>query len=366
MKRNILLSVLAAAVLAVLASCQTSLSIPYTQPSNVDMSRYRNVAVSSASRYDGYQSLPSYIRYDDSFFSPVIVFNNYPTSYSYDSVNSATAGELTRIVNKVFSSSSYYSTLSSDRTDSYTSLYRIGKDPSAMLRSDGVDALIVPKITGLRSDEYIHVDTEKNSKGEEVLIYTLYRTVDVSFSITVLDTATNRIVAMRDYRTSRSTHETFDPHFFRFTSILSQQDLVRSALSATVSDITADFIPTRRYADVTLKDNNPKNKSVEDAYKAASDGNFSYALTLFRQAYENEGHVPSGYNAALILASGGDIDGALKILSEIRESGRDDKEVDRFYSRLVTIKAKNEEAAKQYEVTEPSAAETVSPYSYLF
>ena len=367
MRRNILIALLLTA-LVLCASCQTSLSIPYTQPSNINMSQYRSVAVASASKYSGYQSLPRFVRYIDDFYSDSrFVFYNYATSYSYDSVNSTTASELTRMVEKVFASSSYYSTLSTDKTDTYISLYKIGRDPSEMLQADGVDALIVPRITSLRSDEYIDMDIVKDYRGTEKVVYTLYRTVDISFTLTVLDTSTNRIVAIKEYSTSAVSHESFDPKYYYFTSILSEQDLVSSALSDKISEIIADFIPTRRYAEVTFKDNSPKNESVEEAYKAAKNDNFDYALTLFRNAWENSRHVPSGYNAALILASRSDYDGALEILSEIRSMGLDDREVDRFYSRLTALKAKNEEAKKQYEPkTDSSTTGTASPYSYLF
>lgn len=367
MRRNILIAVLAA-LLVLCVSCQTSLSIPYTQPSNIDMSRYRSVAVASASEYKGSQSLPYYIRCVSDYYAySQSVINRYGTSYSFDSIKSATRSGLTRMVENVFASSSYYSTLPASKTDTYVSLYKIGRDPSEMLRSDGVDALIVPRISSIASDEYIDIAVVKDYRGTEKVVYTLYRKVDISFTLTVLDTATNRIVAMREYSTSAVSHEDFDPKYYYLTTILSVDDLVSNALSDKISEIVDDFIPTRRYAEVTFKDNSPKDESVEDAYKAARNGNFDYALELFSNAWENSSHVPSGYNAALILASRSDYEGALEILSEIRSEGLDDREVDRFYSRLVSLKEKNDEARKQYEQKSDTAStEAVSPYSYLF
>lgn len=364
MRKHILMTLLIAAVL-LLASCQTVISIPYTQPSNIDMSQYRNIAVASASKYEGSQSLPFYVRYDNYIYAPGIIYPEYFTSYSYSDVNSTAAKELTKMVSKVFNSSSYYSALSTEKTDTYISLYRIGKDPSALLKNDGIDALIIPKITSLRTDEYIDVRVVKDYKGVETIRYTLYRTVDISFTLTVLDTATDRIVTVREYRASNSDWEVFDPNYYIFTTLLSEQQLVADALSDKISEIVADFIPTRRYTDVTLKDNKPKNESVEEAYKAAENGNLDYALTLFKKTYDESGHVPSGYNAALILASGGDIESALSILSDIRSNGRDDSEVNYLYSKLVALKAKNEEAKKQYESKNTDTSGTVSPYEYL-
>ncbi len=365
MRKHILITLLLTAAVLLLASCQTVLSIPYTQPSNIDMSQYRNIAVASASKYEGTQSLPFYVRYDNYIYAPGIIYPEYFTSYSYSDVNSTAAKELTKMVSKVFNSSSYYSALSTEKTDTYISLYRIGKDPSALLKNDGIDALIIPKITSLRTDEYIDVRVVKDYKGVETIRYTLYRTVDISFTLTVLDTSTDRIVTVREYRASNSDWEIFDPNYYIFTTLLSEQQLVADALSDKIGEIVADFIPTRRYTDVTLKDNKPKLESVEEAYKAAENGNLDYALTVFRKAFEEQGHVPSGYNAALILASGGDLESALSILSDIRSTGRDDSEVNYLYSKLIALKAKNEEAKKQYESKNTDTSGTVSPYEYI-
>ncbi len=367
MRKHILLILLIALVLT-LSSCQTSLSIPYVQPSNINMADYRNVAIASAKEYEGSQSLPFYIRYDDYFFDPSVIVYNYMTSYNFDSLKKSSAKEVTRVVTRLFNNSSYYSVLSTDKTDTYISLYKIGKDPSEMLRSEGIDALIVPKVTNLRTDEYIDTEViEDEYTGEIKVVYTLYRYVKVSFSLTVLDTETNRIVAVKEYYAEKTDWESFDPDYYIFYTLESEADLVSEAILSKVDEIIDDFMPTRRYVYVTLKDNKPKVESVEEAYKAASDGNLDYALSVFKKEFESSGHVPSGYNAALILSSNGDIEGALEILNAIRNRGAADSEVNSFYSSLLEIKARNEKAEEQYKPKESSkSSSSVSPYSYLF
>lgn len=352
-------------VLLLFSSCQTELSIPYMQPSNVNMASYRSVAVASTSLYNGKESVPRYIRYIDDIFDPSIAFY-FDSTYSYDKINKLAAKEITKMVSNVFTSSSYYSTISTERTDDYIELYkRIGSDPSAKLAEDGIDALIVPRITSLTTDEYIDTDlVEDRYTGEIDYRYTLYRYVNISFSITVLDTRTNRIVSQKTYSTENTDWEVFDPNYFVFYSILSEEDLVYNAIINKLSEVVSDYVPTKRSIYVTLKDNKPKNESVEPAYKAADEGNLDYALTLFKNAWESSSHVPSGYNAALIMASSGDIDSAIEILDDIRGRGLDDKEVNKFYSRLLEIKKKNEEANEQLKPV--SDQSSVSPYSYLF
>ncbi len=367
MRKHILFTLLIA-VLLLFSSCQTELRISYVQPSNVNMASYRNIAIASTTPYSGTrESIPLYIRYIDDIFDPSFAFHYYYSTYNYDSVNNRAAKAVTNMLSNVFSSSSYYSTLSTDRTDTYISLYKVGRDPSAMLREDGVDALIVPRITSLRTDEYIDTDiVEDKYTGEITYRYTLYRYVSISFSLTVLDTKTNRIVTEKTYHTENTDWEVFDPDYYIFYSLLSEEDLVYNAVMDKMSEVISDFVPTKRSVYVTLKDNKPKNESVEAAYKAAGDGNLDYALTLFKDTYEKEKHVPSGYNAALILSSQGDLDSAIEILSDIRSRGLDDSEVNRFYSRLQELKRKNDQANEQMKSTSSESQSSVSPYSYLF
>lgn len=362
MKKHTLIAVLLASLALLLSSCQTVVSIPYTRPSNIDMSSYRNVAVVSASAQYEYKPVDYTVRY--SYRDPRTVYYAFESLVDDYSAGKTAASVLTKRVSKIFNSSSYYSTYSTEKVDSYRYLYG---NRLTILKEEGIDALIVPRITSMNLDEYIDARIVKDYRGIEKSEYTLYRKVSLTFSLIVLDTATGRIVAETSYSTSCKDWVSFDPAYYYYggiSSISSIQDLIDAAVYNKTSEIVADFIPTREYADVTLKDNDPKLSSVEDAYKAAENGNLDYALTLFRNAYETQSHVPSGYNAALIIAAGGDIDSALSILSDIRSRGLDDREVNYLYSRLLNIKAKNEEAKKQYEPKEDTLT-YISSDSYL-
>ena len=369
MKKHILITAFLVALVLLLSSCQTVLSIPYNQPSNINMSSYRSVAVADASTYRDYTPLSSTVKYSSYPLDPRILYYDFVTLDDDRYVGEMSASKLTDMVYSVFGGSSYYSTLSREKTSSiFDSYYRLGKDPSALLSAEGVDALIIPKITSVKTNEYIDAKIVKDYRGIESTVYTLYRTASVSFTLTVLDTANNRIVTVREYSSTETDWGTFDPNNYYYGAlslVKSVSELVSRAISDRIYDIESDFIPTRRYTDVTLKDNSPKLESVEEAYRAAENGNLDYALTLFRTAYENNGHVPSGYNAALILACDGDLESAISILSDIRTKGKDDSEVDYLYSKLLSLKQKNEETQKQFEVKTDDSSAYVSPYEYL-
>ncbi len=349
MKKHTVFGLLLALVIVLFPSCMTSVDIQYMEPSKIDMTSYRNIMIAETEEYKGrVESVPMYIRYNIDMLDYGWPVYFYYSTYKYDSINRRAASEVTSMVNNVFASSSYYNVMS----NYYNSNYSKGFSFLTTLKNNGVDALIEPKITSLKTDEYIDVREVKDSyTGETKLQYILYRYVYISFSLTVTDTETGMIVAVRNYETDNLDSEIFDPEYFVFYSLMTEDQLLSDALREKKSEILSDFAPRMRYITVTLKDNKPKNESVEEAYKAAENGNLDYALNLFLSAYEKSSHVPSAYNASLILAGKGELDRAISIMSDIRERGLDDRECDTLYSRLLSLKAQNDSALAQYGVS---------------
>lgn len=361
MKKRILLAALAA--LLVLASCATSVGIEYQTPSNLNMSSYRSVAIASTPEYKGSQrSIPLYLRFDisDSTIKKYVIYS----TFTYDNVCRNASTEVTNMVKGVFSGSSYYTVMSPEKTDTYLSFYKIGKNPSELLKNDGVDALIVPKITRFFNDEFVTAEKYKDKDGIERIRYILHRSIDIAVSITVLDTATDRIIASREYSAAKSWTEVYNPEsptIFSYT----QSQIVSRAISDMVSDLVADFVPTSGRSYMDLKSNKPKLESVEAAYEAVKGGNYTYAYNLFNEAWLYGGHIPSGYNAALIIAARGDVDGALSYLEKMRTKVND-YDVNRLYQRLSTIKENNDKAALQYSSSSSSpVTENNSIYDFL-
>ena len=360
--KKLKLIILLSLALVLLASCSTSMGIQYQQPSNINMANYRNVAVASAGKYSGTQRLPMYIRFDIS--DPTIQLYTIFSTFDYNNVNVRAANEVSTMVSKVFTQSSYYSVMPQSMTDTYLDLYKIGKDPSKMLREDGIDAVIIPKITRFYNDEYIDAQYSTDSSGNKVLKYYLHRSIDIAITITVLDTATDRIVASKEYSAYDYDVEVFDPKFPYIFSV-SQSDIISRALSSMISSIVADFVPTTKTTRIDFMSNKPKLEAVKPAYKAAEEGNYSYALNLFLDAWENERHLPSGYNAAVIIACNGDIDEALSLLGEIRMVVSDSN-INKLYAKLMDIKKRNEAAAEQYAAkSNDISSQTTSPYEFL-
>ena len=63
--------------------------------------------------------------------------------------------------------------------------------------------------------------------------------------------------------------------------------------------------------------NKPEKKSLEKAYDALDDENWDTALRLFADEYAKSGHIPSGYNAAILYFASGKTETALAISNEL-------------------------------------------------
>ena len=122
----------------------------------------------------------------------------------------------------------------------------------------------------------------------------------------------------------------------------------KNMIDSTMSRITRQLVPLRTSVSITLMDNKPESERAKAAYEAVDDGNYTYAATLFYDNFKASGHVPSGYNAALVTAATGDIETAIRIADDVyAKSGN--SEVSALRSRLISIKQSNEESIRQIE-----------------
>lgn len=337
-------------ITAVLSSCRTSVGISYMVPSEIDMGNYRNIAISSTVPYYGFARPARYIRTVGSLAR--FGYADILSTYDYG-LKDEVADYATESLWSTLSASGYFSILPPDVTDKILDAGSIGMSARKEFMRRGVDAVIIPRIESMSVDEYIYsqtvVETRENSKGEEYEVDTtrFYYDADyyLSYSYTIVDVETERIVATRRFIVEDTDNFRISNHNFIFTY---PERIFANMIDSTMSRITRQLVPLRTSVEITLMDNKPEVKAVNAAYDYAKDGDLSSALGLFLENYESTGHVPSGYNAALITAAKGDVDGAIEIASRVyNDSGSE--EVYQLLSRLASIKRSNEESIRQIE-----------------
>lgn len=341
-----LLSSVILLVLLFAVSCSTTVSIPYIQPSVIDMGGYRNLAVASAVPYRGFVPYTGWIPGRDIYASRFHI----RTGYSY-SVVSGVAEYATEELYSTLLNSGFFNLLSPSRTDAILDRGSYGYDISEEFRALGYDAVLIPRIDNMSVDEYIYSEpyeewwTDSEGRRHRSIEYEYYyrQTASITYTLTLIDTETGSIVTRRTFTDSRYRENSFDPIWSRLDD---PGYLFRRMLSSFNEGILRQFVPRTRVYDVTLMNNKPKNESAEIAYKYAKDGNTASALAVFQDVWESSQHLPSGYNAALFIASQGKYDEALDLLLEIQNLYSDEK-VRSLYRDIMTIRSRNEEGVGQ-------------------
>ena len=362
------LLVLIVAILMLFASCATEIAVRYMQPSEINMGAYRNLALASVVPYKGFVSSSGWIRTIDIGSAGIRI----RPSYSYDITNSIAAYATDRLYSTL-SSSGYYNILPPSSTDQ---IIRSSWNESREFRELGYDAVMIPRIDAMNVDEQVYsvsrTATEYDAYTHSYYTYYYYdyyvkQVATITYTISVIDTNTDRIIASRTFQDSRTNTEMIDPDFPRFDKA---EILFQRMIRSFDSGIIRLFVPTVRDYNVALMDNKPEIKELKDAYDAAKDGNTQFALDAFMAEWNRSHHVPSGFNAAVLTAALGDIDGAIAITEDVsRYSG--DSRVGTLLVDLRRVKSYNEEAEKQFTTPPASvlAPEGLGPdysvYDYL-
>ena len=352
-----LIPVLAIAVL-VLASCRTIVPIGYMQPSAIDMGGYRNLAVASAVPYGG--PVPGYrfVGYADVHAAGLRIYSGYASSTAQRIADYATTE-----LYSTLSATGFYNLLPPDMTDAVLEAGRYGTDISEEFSRMGYDAVLIPRISSMSLNESIYsiprsrwwTDDDGIRHRCMVYDYGYIQTASIVYTLTVIDTSTGRIAAVRTFSDSVTRRDQLDPYWHRLDD---PAYLFRRMISSFNGGILRLFVPLYREYDAALMANKPENAASETAYEAARDGNTDSALGIFLSQWEESGHVPSGYNAAVLIAAEGRFDEALDLLSSVMEADESGDARD-LYRALMAVRASDEQAGMQISGESSAAAGAV-------
>ena len=134
-----------------LTACSTSVRVGYNRPSEIDMGRYRNIAVASTVPFRGFQSPGFYVRsVDDVAASHTHVRSSYDRSLA-DEVASYATGSLLRSL----SSTGFFSITPPEKADRMISKNRLGYSIQDDVEYYNIDAFVIPRIVSMDVNEYL-------------------------------------------------------------------------------------------------------------------------------------------------------------------------------------------------------------------
>lgn len=315
------LAVLLLILVVVGTSCATSVTMRYMVPAEINMGSYKNLAVVSVEpyRFSAFTSPPSIIS-DWSGTSPYVVFSGFGSNTERE-----IARYLSSRIVRDLSKTDYFNLLTPPASDDVGMRY-------SRFKEMGYDAVLQVSVTRLDVDEYIYAKEETivippEEEGaepttEKVLRHHVMQKLAFTVEFVVKDTRTGETIVTKSYADSRERSYRIDSDSSGSVSAPSLYNWL-TPMADDFSDRFVKLVAPRWVSrSVALMKNKPENRRVEKAYEEAKEGSLQIALDHFLDEWERSKHVPSGYNAAIILESFGEMEEALDLIEEVwRYSG---------------------------------------------
>ena len=353
MKRSLKLGALLLSTI-LLFSCATSVGIGYTSPSEIDMGHYRNIGVASTVPFEGFLRPGSYIATmdDASTLKFGFVFSNY-NYFLKDQV----ADYATQRLVGTLENTGYFNVTRPKKVDAILGVSRY-QDVRDSFKKNNIDAVIIPKVDSMAVNEYIHSKSVekvvKDTSGKETkkVETTYYYTSQISmvYSYVIVDTQTEKIVARKSFplQGEKYTVQITDPHFS-----YSIGNAFSSLIDSIQYDIVNQLVPREEVIYETLMENKPEVPGLKNAYSAVDDGMYSSAFTVFYREWNESHHLPSGYNAALLLAASGKYDDAIRLLDDVTVLYPASRDAAYLKARLKEVRDRNLKGESQVKGENP-------------
>lgn len=284
-------------------SCATTVKVRHLIPATIDMSAYRNLAVQPVNPYRfSLSSTPPPFVPDMSGTCPIQVYSGFSSFFEHE-----VARRATNTLVQELEQTNYFSILTLGQADALA---------YERLKNMGYDGLVSAHIEDMEVDEYIFARQGEDTDGEQLRYY-LKQRFSITISFSIIDLESRRTYAYRTYTDRNERTIPLDLEEDRAYFAPSLYTLAEPMVSSLVETFIGQLAPKWKTISVALMDNKPKNIYVERAWEEVKEGNLRLAREIFLQEWERSGHVPSGYNAALLDEALGEIEKAIVLMEQV-------------------------------------------------
>ncbi len=336
-------------LITTLMGCATSVSVRHLVPGQVDLTDARNLALSSTAAYKFSFGRP---------LSPWVSGlqgTDFTLSSGYDyGLSDDVASLATRKIASAVSNTQYFNTLDPEVTDAYLKLSKAGDDGKAMMFSKGYDALLSSEITYMDVEERIEGEDIKefvanSSGGSTELVarrdYYLIQEATLSLSYKITSLSGNQLLASHSYTDKKVSRLRVGSRYYASDGSFQDErtysrgfapsflPLFSDILDNMTEKMSTELAPSWETVRLHLMANKPKNSQAELALEYAKDRQYQVAYNQYLSIWNQSGHVSSGYNAALMLAGLGDLEGSVNLMNEVYNQSNNKK----AYSTLLVL-----------------------------
>ena len=329
------------------ASCSTTVQVKNLLPSEVNMGAYKNLAVTSCQPFNnsiywshdikgkvcsqcnliedfdcGEDPLDSEDPVDQSIELPSITPTSLPKSVAIYCQNA---------LYESLDESDFFNLTDPETTSDMISLGEVLGNLQEIFIKKGINAILATKITYLDYEEYLYKKdkTETDSNGDSIgKDYYLHQEVAINLSYSVIDVLQNSIIttgSMSDEEEKETLVGTYliddgtgSPSYTQHLNMApALGNLFTVCIDGFVEKIRTKLAPAWSYNSVSLMKNSPELESVESAYKQVRKNNLMVAYKIFISAWDDERHISSGYNAAVVLQAMGKLEESISLMEEV-------------------------------------------------
>lgn len=331
--------------------CETSVKIKYTNPSEIDMGKARNIAIAPAVSFSGITGGSPYVRFSN--FDDVTWYSR--SSFSDFFLKRNVANYTTDFFYKTLEDSDYFNILPFEKTVSILNSSNKEKDINSAFTVNGVDVVLVPNITYMRVDEYIYrKEIDKKFKDPQTgmdlivkdYVYFLSQNINISVEYSILSVEYSQIVSKRKFNKTQSRDIEIKQYdealYYDVFSLFSQ------AIDSFEDELLNQLVPLSRVMSISLLKVNDKDKTLKEAYDGVKHGMLSFSRDVFKDYYDRTGAYEAVYNYALLCAALSDFEEATNSLSDAIEINSN-PELKKLLYMLMKIRELDEKAKNQIE-----------------
>ena len=297
-----------------LFSCATTVNVNLTRPAQLDLNGARTIAVLPFKPYYYYKE------YETSLGTEILINTFYQIFKIKDADEQLVIDSLYSQIEHGLINSPYIKLVSSDSVEK--ALRKGSLNPADVYLTGEVSYF---SVNDRKYDERKLIRAASGDRAAEYqIVHYWKREVDFNFRYQIVDSSTDKVIAVNEYRCSDSSYR------YEYKGDLpSAYSIIESYIRKCSKKILQELQPYTVTKTIKLLECKTKDKVLKERMKAADEmaerSMIEKASDEFQKIYKETGLVEAGYNAAILQEAMGNLSKAEKMMTEVYNANPDSR-----------------------------------------